>query len=327
MNGSMDLRDLRYFLACLDEGNVTRAARRIHAAQPTLSHALRRLEDEAGVRLVERRPRQGLRPTAAGELLAARARRALDALAGFSDDLAGLAGLERGSLRIAAIQSLATTLLPPSLSVFSRRHPGIATTVNVTATPEVVTAVRDGRANLGFVAGPSPPLPVGVKAEHLFREEFVAVVAAGDPLARRRSIPLGELRARALVLVPFTSPTGAIIQAACAEAGFSPDVRLTIDSGEVARELVRSGVGATILPERYLPGRPVGLRAVRLTLPTPTREVRALVPASGLDAAAAAFLEDVREQIVSRRRGVRSGPAARPRPRSQPRRPKHAPEV
>lgn len=323
MNGWVDLRDLRYFLACLDEGNVTRAARRIHAAQPTLSHALRRLEDEAGVRLVERRPRQGLRPTAAGELLAARARRALEALAGFSDDLAGLAGLERGSLRIAAIQSLATTLLPPSLSAYLRRHPGIATTVNVTPTSEVVTAVRDGRANLGFVAGPSPPLPPGVKAEHLFREEFVAVVASSDPLARRRAIPLGELRSRALVLVASTSPTGAIIQAACAEAGFSPDVRLTIDSGEVAREMVRSGVGATILPERYLPGRATGLRAVRLTHPTPTREVRALLPASGLDAAASAFLDHVRHQVVSRRRGLPASPGTRPAPR--PRRPGHAP--
>src|SRR5580765_6912548 len=51
----MELRDLGYFLACIDDGNVTRAARRIHAAQPTLSHAIRRLEDEAGTRLLERR--------------------------------------------------------------------------------------------------------------------------------------------------------------------------------------------------------------------------------------------------------------------------------
>jgi DNA-binding transcriptional LysR family regulator len=304
----MELRDLQYFLACVDEGNVTRAARRVHAAQPTLSHALRRLEEETGRRLLERRPRHRVRPTPAGVLLAARARRALEAVRGFADDLAALEGLERGVLRVAAIQSLAVTLLPPALAVFARQHAGIEIGVHVATADDVLAAVRDGRADLGLVAGPAPPLSAAVAAELLYREAFVAVVRASDPLARRRQVPLAELRGRPLLLVPASSPTGALIHAACASAGFSPQVRLTIDSGEVLRALVRAGVGATILPERYLPGRESGLRAVRLVRPTPGREVLALRAPGAVSPAAEALLDLLR----ARRPGRGRGPGAAP---------------
>ncbi len=293
----MELRDLRYFLACVDEGNVTRAGLRVHAAQPTLSHALRRLEQETGTRLLERRPRHRVRTTPAGELLAARARRTLETLRGFSDDLAALQGLVAGTLRLAAIQSLAVTLLPPALALFARRHPGVQIDAHVAPADEILASVRDGRADVGLVAGPTPPLPRLVTSERLYREPFVAVVRAADPLARRSQVAMSELKDRPLVLVPASSPTGAIIHAACAAAGLVPNVRLTMDSGEALRELVRAGVGATILPARYLHGPQKGLRAVRLVRPTPWREVFALRSPGEPSAAVAAFLNLLREQL------------------------------
>ena len=303
----MELRDLRYFLACVDEGNVTRAAQRVHAAQPTLSHAIRRLEQEAGTRLLERRPRHRVRPTAAGELLAVRARRTLEALRGFSDDLAALEGLVTGSLRVAATQSLAVTLLPPALARYAQRYPGVEIDAHVAPADEVLAAVRDGRADVGLIAGPTPPLPKVVTALRLYREPFVAVVRATDPLARRRQVPIAELRDRPFVLVPSSSPTGAIIHAACAAAGLTPLVRLTIDSGETLRELVRAGVGLTILPARYLDGPQPGLRAVRLTRPTPWRDVFALTTPGEPSTAASAFLDLVRKRLPrAARQGVPS---------------------
>ena len=76
----MDLRDLEYFLAVVEAKSVTLAARRVHAAQPTLSHALARLENELGERLLERKARAPLRLTDAGEVVAARARQAVSAV-------------------------------------------------------------------------------------------------------------------------------------------------------------------------------------------------------------------------------------------------------
>ena len=292
----MELRDLRYFLACVDEGNVTRAGQRMHAAQPTLSHAIRRLEQEAGTRLLERRPRHRLRPTPAGTLLAARARRTLETIRGFSDDLAALRGLATGTLSVAATQSLAATLLPPALARYARQFPGVEIDAHVAPADEVLAAVREGRADVGLVAGPTLPLPKIVTAERLYREPFVAVVRATDPLARRRQVAFVALRDRPFVLVPATSPTGAIIHAACAAAGLTPIVRLTIDSGETLRELVRAGVGVTILPARYLDGPQHGLRAVRLTRPTPWRDVFALRAPGDPSAAASAFLNLLRQR-------------------------------
>jgi DNA-binding transcriptional LysR family regulator len=297
LNGSMELRDLRYFLACVDEGNVTRAGQRIHAAQPTLSHAIRRLERETGARLLERRPRHRVRPTPAGELLAARARRTLEVIRGFSDDLAALQGLLTGSLRVAAIQSLAVTLLPPALALYAGKFPGVQIDARVGQADAILDVVRDGRADVGLLAGPTPIVPAAVTAERLYREPFVAVVRTADPLARRTQIPMAELKDRPLVLVPASSPTGATIHAACVAAGLTPKIRMTIDSGEALREMVRAGVGITILPARYLSGPQKGLRAVRLVRPTPWREVFALRSPGEPSAAAAAFLDLLRKQV------------------------------
>ena len=304
----MELRDLRYFLACVDEGNMTQAGRRVHAAQPTLSHAIRRLEDQAGTRLLERRPRHRVRPTPAGELLAARARRSLEAIRGFADDLAALQGLLTGTLRVAAMQSLAVTLLPSTLTLFARRYPAVQIEARVAPANEIVGEVRDGRTDVGLIAGPTPALPHVVKAEGLYREPFVAVVRAADPFARRAHLRLLDLKDTPMVLVPPSSPTGAIIHAAFAAAGFAPRIRLTFDSGEALRELVRAGVGVTILPARYLQGPQRGLRAVRLVRPTPWRDVQALTSTGETSAAAAAFLELVRQHAAVDPEGRRPRP-------------------
>ena len=306
----MELRDLRYFLACVDEGNVTRAGVRVHAAQPTLSHAIRRLEREAGIRLLERRPRHRLRPTPAGEMLAARARRTLEVIRGFSDDLAALQGLISGTLRVAAIQSLAVTLLPAALARYAKKFPGVEIDAHVAPADEILTALRDGRADVGLIAGPPPMLPKVITAERLYREPFVAVVRASDPLARRSQVRIADLKDCPFVLVRASSPTGTVIHAACAAAGLVPRVRLTIDSGEALLELVRAGVGLTILPARYLDRAHEDLRAVRLVRPTPWREVFALGPPGEPSAAATAFLHLLRKRPLAAVAAGSSSPEA-----------------
>jgi len=170
---------------------------------------------------------------------------------------------------------------------------------HVAVADAILAAVRDGRTDVGLVAGPTPPIPAGVTAERLYREPFVAVVRAEDPLAQQLQIAMIDLKDRPLVLVPASSPTGATIHAACAAAGLTPSVRITFDSGEALRELVRAGVGITILPARYLRGPQDGLRAVRLVRPTPWREVFALRSSSEPSAAASSFLDLLRKQLRS----------------------------
>ncbi|MEO6600629.1 MAG: LysR family transcriptional regulator [Polyangiaceae bacterium] len=269
----MELRDLSYFLACVDAGSLTRAARTVHVAQPTLSHALARLESELGVRVLERGARAPMQVTEAGLQLAERARQALGALGALQDDLAGVAAGTRGQLRLVAVQSACVTLLPRALAAFSRARPEVKLSVRTLAAEKIAKAVASGQADLGFVAGAPISSLRDVDRELIRREELVALVRKNDPLARRKELRLSALAERSLVLVPSGTFTGEIIHEACREAGFEPRVVLTLSSAEALCELVRSGLALTILPAGYLRPSDPDLRAVRLKAPTPRRDL------------------------------------------------------
>ncbi|HEX2872594.1 MAG TPA: LysR family transcriptional regulator [Polyangiaceae bacterium] len=269
----MDLRDLEYFLAVVEAKSVTLAARRVHAAQPTLSHALARLENELGQRLLERKARTPLRLTDAGELVAARARQALSAVTALKDDLASLRGHVGGQLRIAAIQSLSVTLLPGALSRLAREFPGVKPSVRTLAAENIARAVASGRADVGLLAGAPRASLRGLSVRLLFEEPLVALMKKSDPFAKSKRLNLAQLASRELLLVPDGTFLSDIIHEACDQAGFSPRVRLTLASAEALRETVRAGLGVTILPRGYASPSDRDLVAVPLTRPTPKREV------------------------------------------------------
>lgn len=270
---AMELRDLSYFLACVDAGTVTRAARQAHVSQPALSHSLARLEAELGVRLLERGARAPLRVTEAGQRLAERARQALGALGALGDDLSQIRAGTGGQLRLAAVQSACASLLPRALAAFSRAYPGVELSVRTLPAEKIARAVLDGRADLGFVAGAPGSTLRDLERELVRREELVAVVRGDDALARKRSVRLAALAERSFVLVPSGTFTGQIIYDACREAGFVPRVVLTLSSAEALRELVRAGLALTLLPAGYLSPTDPELRAVRLREPTPARDL------------------------------------------------------
>jgi LysR family cyn operon transcriptional activator len=270
---SLELRDLEYFLACVEAGNITRAARKVHVAQPTLSHAFGRLESELGVRVLERRARATMQVTEAGQRLVERARQALDALSALQDDLAEVALGARGQLRLCAVQSACANLLPRALAEFSRAYPGIELSVRTLAAEKIAKAVVSGQADLGFVAGAPSSALRDVDRELVRREELVALVRKRDPLARRKVVRLSALAERPLVLVPSATFTGEIIHEACREAGFAPRVVLTLSSAEALCGVVRAGLARTILPAGYLRSSDPELCAVRLKNPTPRRDL------------------------------------------------------
>lgn len=269
----MDLRDLEYFLAIIEAGSVSGAARRVHVAQPTLSHALARLEGELGERLLERKARTPLRSTDAGEVVARHARQALSSIVSLKDELSALRGELAGALRIAAIQSLSATLLPRALAELARKYPGVKPSVRTLAAESIARAVASGRADVGLLAGAPRSSLRGLSVQLLFDEPLVALVRRSDALARHKRVRLARLAERELVLVPDGTFLSNIIHDACQQAGFTPRVRLTLASAEALRETVRAGLGLTILPRGYASPSDRDLVAVPLTHPTPQREV------------------------------------------------------
>jgi len=200
----MDLRDLEYFLAVSRAKSVTLAARRVHAAQPTLSHALARLERELGERLLERKARAPLRLTDAGELVAARARQALSAVTALKDDLSALRGQVGGNLRIAAIQSLSATLLPGVLATLAREYPVQSSRACARWLRKASRGPsRRGRADVGLLAGaPRSSLRGAQRQGTVRRSRCVALMRRTDPLARSKTLRVARLAQRELVLVP-----------------------------------------------------------------------------------------------------------------------------
>jgi DNA-binding transcriptional LysR family regulator len=260
-------------LAVVEAGSVTVAARRVHAAQPTLSHALGRLEAELGEKLLERKSRAPLRLTEAGEVVAQRSREALSSLSALKDELASLRGHVGGNLRIAAIQSLSATLLPGVLARLAREYPTIKPSVRTLAAESIARAVASGRADVGLLAGAPRSSLRGLSVQVLFEEPLVALVRRRDPLANAKRLRLKQLAGRELVLVPDGTFLSDIVHEACATAGFVPNVRLTLASAEALRETVRAGLGLTILPRGYASPADRDLVALPLSHPTPRREV------------------------------------------------------
>jgi DNA-binding transcriptional LysR family regulator len=267
-----------------------------------LSHALARLESEAGEALLER-PRPGrphLTPTAAGKMLAERARRAVGEVRAFADDLSALRGVLRGEVRIGSMQTLNSTILPKPLARFALAHPDVQISLRTLAAEDIPAALAEGHIDVGLIAGAPVQVLNELETRRLCHEELVALVRSGEPLANRRSVPLRHLSEQGFVMVLSGTFTDTLILSACQKAGFVPRVVLRLESGEAIREVVRAGLGITVLPAGYLAKRDPTLRAVRLTQPTPKREVhiawdRRIRPS----AAATAFIEAMKRDVVS----------------------------
>jgi DNA-binding transcriptional LysR family regulator len=269
----MELRDLEYFLACVHTGSITRAAQRVHTAQPTISHALARLESEIGEKLLDRSPRSPVRPTDAGQLLIEHAERALGAISSFGEALSELRGALRGKLKVAAIPSLSASLLPRALARIAKSHPGIEVSVRTLAAEKIARAVASDREDLGLLALASAATLRELDVKHLYTEKFVLVLHRSERLAKRRSMPLIGLRNRPLLLPPPGASTASIIHAECRKLGFEPQVRLTLASAEALREAARAKLGFAILPEGYMLIRDPDLAVVKLTQASLKREV------------------------------------------------------
>ena len=156
-------------------------------SQSAASHALKSLESQLGLQLF-RRERDGLRPTEAGEQLCPLIEAALSSLERIRTGAAGLPALETGNLRIAAVPSLLSTILPPILREFANRYPGVELSIFEGTDDEVHMWIRSGVAHIGFAA-----LPVdGVESEKIARDEWLALVP-DKAFPGKSSITLREL--------------------------------------------------------------------------------------------------------------------------------------
>lgn len=194
-----DVRLLRYFLAVAEELNFTRAAQQLHIAQPSLSAQVRRLEAQLGVRLLHRSTRS-VSLTEAGRALQEHGTRALTGLEQAWQAARDAGHGVIGTLRLAYTLSAGHDTVPRLVESMHEAHPDITVSTDVLPTPQVLVAVRDGRADAGIARTPAPL--DGVRLRPLRQDPEGILVAAGHPLAGAQEVDLRTVATHPVVLHP-----------------------------------------------------------------------------------------------------------------------------
>ena len=289
------IRQLEYFLAVAEERQFTRAAERLHVAQPSVSAQIRRLELVLGTTLFHRASGPATLTDAGKELLPL-ARRVLGALTDVVQGMAELDGLRRGRVAVGATPSLAVAFLPAALARFHARYPEISLTVTEDASQHLVEQLEAGALDLAL--GIMPLRQPTLEHVLLAIEELVVVTAAGHELAGREQISIADLEGVPMIMFREGYDARAGIFAAFEGAGFAPTV--AVEGGEMGSVLsmVAAGLGAAIVPS-IVAANGAGLHVLRLRTPRLERQI-ALVKRSdhGMSRAATALFEEMTSMLA-----------------------------
>ncbi len=265
----MTIEQLRIFAAVATQLHVTRAARELGLTQSAASSAIAALEARYSIKLFHRVGRR-VELTESGRIFLDEARSVLARVATAEQTLDDLSGLARGSLRIHASQTIANYWLPPILFRWRAAYPGIALALSIGNTAQVVAAVSDGSADLGFIEGDvSQP---ELTRETVAGDRLLLVVGARHPWAKLRKVQPRQLPDTDWILREPGSGTRSEFEAALRRHGIAPqrlNVVLELPSNESVRAAVEAGTGATVISELVVSSsiRAGTLRQIELALP------------------------------------------------------------
>ena len=241
----MNLRALQYFVKLADLRHFSKAADACFVSQPTLSTQIKKLEDELGVQLVERSPKN-IMLTPVGEEIADRARLVLSDI----DQIRAVARRSGnpadGILRLGLFPTLAPYLLPHVVPGLRETYPNLTLQLAEEKTENILAMLRQGELDAGLLA-----LPInqeGLEIKPLFKEPFVVAVPGEHPLAARKSISLADLENTELLLLEEGHCLREHALEVCALSGAHERVDFHATSMETLRQMVAAGVGVTLMP-------------------------------------------------------------------------------
>src|SRR2546425_3469174 len=242
----MEIRQLRSFIAIAELGTFTAAALRVHVTQAAISMQIRQLENELGARLFVRAPRRVML-TEAGEQLLHRARQILRDHDAALDEIAELAGAERGRLRVGSASAAVTTdILPKLLNEVRKQHAGAEITVLSGTSEALVQQILAGEVDVAFVS-----LPVearGISTERLSEDQLVAIASPRHKLAKQRTISAYTLAGEKLILGERGGNTRRLIDQFFAQAGVTLHVSMELSRQAAIRRMVEEDMGVGIVP-------------------------------------------------------------------------------
>jgi len=268
----MTLTELRYVVAVATERHFGRAAERCFVSQPSLSAAVRNLEDELGVLIFERGKGEVL-VTPVGEEVVAQARRALDEAARVKTVALQRQNPLEGPLKLGIIHTVAPYLLPELVVALSRSAPRMPLDIEENLTANLDAMLRSGDIDAAIVALPYEA--PGIRVIELYEEKFRVIVPAKHRWARRRSIRPDELAEENLLLLNVGHCFRDQVLDACHEFVRPPAHGKEGNSLETIRNMVTSGMGISVLPATALTPKysmPL-VKAIDFTEPVPSRRI------------------------------------------------------
>jgi len=244
----MELRQLAYFVAVAHDGSFTRAAQRLHLAQPGISQQIRRLEAELDAQLFDRSSKP-IRLTPAGATFLPHATDALTASEAGRSALARMQGAVAGRLRLGTIPGVPHIDLAGLLATFHDENPHVEVTLREEHPVPLIEHLRRGDYDAAIVGLSHPDPPDGLSVDVISVEPLVLVTAPEHPLAACASVAVHQLHDESFVTLTRGSSLRRHVEQACDTAGFS--ARIAVETGDVhlLNELVARGLGITIVPQ------------------------------------------------------------------------------
>jgi DNA-binding transcriptional LysR family regulator len=242
----VEIRQLRAFVAIAETGTFTAGALRVHVTQAAISMQIRQLETEIGAKVFVRAPRHVIL-TEAGEQLLRRARHILREHDAALDEIAELAGAERGRLRIGSASAMVLTdQLPGILATLREQHPAAEIAVTSGTSEVLVDQILAGEIDIAFV---SLPVDVrGIKTERLSEDQLVAIASPNHKLAKQKTISAYTLAGERLILGERGGNTRRLIDQFFAQAGVTLHVAMELSRQQAIRRMVEADMGVGIVP-------------------------------------------------------------------------------
>lgn len=246
----MDLRQLEYFVAVVEEGTFTRAAARTGVSQPGISAQVRQLERELGAELLDRSGRT-VRPTPAGDAALEPARAALAAASAVRQAVGDVVGVLRGRLTVGMVTGCTVQPLFAGLAGFHRAHPAIDLTLFEDTSERLVDRIRQGTVDLALVG--TAGRPRGTAWRPVASERLVVLAPPDHPLHRASPVTLEHITAHPVVCMPRGTGIRTVLDRACAARGLEPDIAVEASAAEAIADLAASGIGVAVLSESMAP--------------------------------------------------------------------------
>jgi DNA-binding transcriptional LysR family regulator len=291
----LNVQRLKLLREVAARGSFSAAAEALSYTQSAVSQAVAKLEAEAGIPLIER-DRRGVRPTAAGAALVEHADGILSQLEAAEAEVAAIAGVRGGRLRMASFPTAGATLMPVAIATFRASHPDVELSLVEGEPGEIVPRLRAGEFDLVLVyefRGVSEKLGAGLRRFDLLEDPLRVALPHGHALADKRSVRLEELSEESWVQTSPSTPYARYVVRSCHAAGFEPRVSFESDDFQTVQGLVAGGVGVALIPELALSMARDDVVIRPLRPDEPVRGVLAATPRGAAVTPAVATMVDV----------------------------------